>query len=296
MLRLFWVVIAVVFVGAAAAVFMRGGSGDIALPDAPMDAPRPGGDAVSLAPIESRPEPGLVVEQPEGAVGGLIETTVDEVVEPAEEVRVESIRAEENRAIDTLAIDSDVGASLDAMLGIALETDETAADEDGGAERADVEVAAARLVAGGAVLGERFEVRGAGTMGEPYVIGWDVLMSAQETYRPRQGKKDIPEWVRQIDGKYVRVDGFIVLPVMGGVMNEVLLARNEWDGCCIGVPPTAYDSIEVRLRTDGSQVGGRHAVNYGSIVGKISVDPYLWKDWLISMYVMEDAVIERQGL
>ena len=154
----------------------------------------------------------------------------------------------------------------------------------------------ARAVDGGAVLGERFEVPGDGSAEHPYVIGWEVLVSAQETYRPRQGKNDIPAWLQQIDGKYVRIDGFIVLPVMGGVMDEVLLARNEWDGCCIGVPPTAYDSVEVGLRTDGSQVGGRHAVNYGSIVGKIKIDPYLWKDWLISMYVMEDAVIERQGL
>ena len=35
-----------------------------------------------------------------------------------------------------------------------------------------------------------------------------------------------------------------------GEVNEALVMLNQWDGCCIGVPPTPYDAVEVRLRME----------------------------------------------
>ena len=33
------------------------------------------------------------------------------------------------------------------------------------------------------------------------------------------------------------------------IADELLVMRYEWDGCCIGGPPSAFDSFEVTLVT-----------------------------------------------
>ena len=41
-----------------------------------------------------------------------------------------------------------------------------------------------------------------------------------------------------------------------------LMMLNQWDGCCIGVPPTPYDAIEVKLKEAAKATRGsnhRHA-------------------------------------
>ena len=57
--------------------------------------------------------------------------------------------------------------------------------------------------------------------------------------------------------------------------------------CCIGIPPTPYDAIEVRL---GSTVtGDTRLTTYGVIKGRFKVDPHLVGGWLVGMYVMDQA-------
>ena len=73
----------------------------------------------------------------------------------------------------------------------------------------------------------------------------------------------------------------------------MLMMLNQWDGCCIGVPPTPYDAIEVKLSTPASREQ-RLAID-GSVSGLLKVDPYLVKDWLVSMYIMDDARIVKDS-
>lgn len=142
-------------------------------------------------------------------------------------------------------------------------------------------------------LNERFMLSGSGTESDPYLLAWDVLLSVQEDYRPRQGKTELPEWVSKLEGKRVRLSGFLAAPMMAEEASEILLMRNEWDGCCIGVPPTPYDSVEVKLRQASSI--RQHMINFGAVEGTMRIDPYLWKDWLISLYRFEDARIADTG-
>jgi hypothetical protein len=133
-------------------------------------------------------------------------------------------------------------------------------------------------------------VSGDGSLEHPLELPWGVLVSAARSYNPRLGKTDMPQWAATVDGKYVRMSGFAFLPMFASQTDEVLVMLNQWDGCCIGVPPTPYDSIEVKLE-EPTTLGGRR-MNYVSVVGQLDVDPYEVRGWLISLYVMDGAALE----
>ncbi len=136
-------------------------------------------------------------------------------------------------------------------------------------------------------------VKGAGTEASPYEVPWDLFVSASRSYAPEKGKELLPAWAAELDGKWVRVRGYLLLPVMAVDTKELLVMLNQWDGCCIGVPPSPYDAAEVRLKTSVDQsVGGGGFVNYGTIKGKLDVDPYIVGGWLLGLYVIEGAEVE----
>lgn len=137
-------------------------------------------------------------------------------------------------------------------------------------------------------------LKGSGTVEDPFELTWDLLTAAHDTYRPKVGKKDLPAWAEAIAGSHVRVVGYVLFPMFASESDELLLMKNQWDGCCIGVPPTPYDAVEVKLASRSSAAG--ELVNYGTLRGTLRVDPYVVNDWLLSLYVLEDARLESIGL
>lgn len=131
---------------------------------------------------------------------------------------------------------------------------------------------------------------GDGSVEHPYEITWDLLILASQTYQPRQGKTDIPPAVQAMNGKHIKIAGYFAIPIATTDPKEVLFMLNMWDGCCIGVPPSPYDAIEVRLREPMS--GPKQIANYGTLSGTLKVDPYVENNWLLGMYLMEDGAIE----
>jgi hypothetical protein len=142
---------------------------------------------------------------------------------------------------------------------------------------------------GTVLVDDRFVIKGKGDKANPYVVTWEMLVSAQETYQPRLGRKVIPDRLKMLDGKWVRIAGFIAFPIMAQTQDEMLMMLNQWDGCCIGVPPTPYDAIEVKL-AEAAKGEDRLRVS-GTVTGILRVDPYLVKDWLVSLYLMDDAIL-----
>lgn len=138
---------------------------------------------------------------------------------------------------------------------------------------------------------ERFTLAGKGTKDDPYVVNWDYLVSASETYQPRLGKNRLPERVTVLHDKWVRVVGYVAFPILSTSPNEMLSMRNMWDGCCIGVPPTPYDAIEVRLKEGASPA--ERLMRFGTVEGKLSVDPYVKGNWLLGLYVMDEAKVSE---
>jgi len=139
----------------------------------------------------------------------------------------------------------------------------------------------------GRLLDGRFVIAGAGTPDDPYIVNWSLLSSASETFDPRMGKTELPERIKMLNGAHVRITGFVAFPFMVQESSELLMMQNQWDGCCLGVPPTAYDAIEVTLKNPANRL--QRMMDYGSVEGVLKVDPYVRGNWLISLYMMEKA-------
>jgi len=133
-------------------------------------------------------------------------------------------------------------------------------------------------------------ITGSGTRSNPYTTSWELLVGVEQSFNPRAGRDELPAWTGILDGSWVRLEGYLLLPVMSQNVTELLLMRNQWDGCCIGVPPTAYDAVEVKLAERDKL--SRLSVNHGTILGKFKVDPYLSGKWLIGLYLLEEARLE----
>ena len=143
---------------------------------------------------------------------------------------------------------------------------------------------------GSVVLDGQFTVKGNGTKESPYIAPWELVLTAQETYDPGQKKDEVPGAVMFLDGKHVRLTGYVCFPMYVPEPKEMLAMLNQWDGCCIGVPPSPYDAVEVHL---SKKVGtdDRYAV-YGTVEGVFHVKPYLSGNWLIGLYLLEDATFK----
>jgi hypothetical protein len=144
---------------------------------------------------------------------------------------------------------------------------------------------------GSMLIDDRFIVSGAGTEKDPYRITWEMLVSANETYRPRLGKTELPARIKMLDGKHVKITGYLAFPLAAQEIEEALVMLNQWDGCCIGVPPSPYDALETRL-SEPLKFDKGHVFQYGTASGRLKIDPYLVNNWLVGLYLLEDASIE----
>jgi hypothetical protein len=134
---------------------------------------------------------------------------------------------------------------------------------------------------------------GSGTADDPYQITWDLLLLAAQTYVPREGRTDMPPRVQAMDGAHIKIEGYFAFPLASTDSREVLFMLNMWDGCCIGVPPSPYDAIEVRLKEPMGS-GGKQFVNYGTLTGVLKVDPFVQDGWLLGIYLMQEGSINLE--
>jgi hypothetical protein len=145
---------------------------------------------------------------------------------------------------------------------------------------------------GSMLVDGKYLIKGEGTADKPYLVPWDVLTSVEETFDPQSAKKKLPQRITMFDGKVVKLSGYIAFPLAIKETKECLSMLNQWDGCCIGVPPTPNDAVEVsRTRTIK---GEERFTTAGSVTGTFKVKPYLQGDWLIGLYVMEAADLKSR--
>jgi len=142
---------------------------------------------------------------------------------------------------------------------------------------------------GAIVVDGRFVVTGEGTKASPYKVPWDLLVSAQEVYKPRSGLKKMPQRVTFLHDKYVKIVGFVAFPITSTNPKELLAMLNQWDGCCIGYPPTVFDAIEVALA--GTPTNTQRMSVHGALDGRFRVDPYDEDGWIVGLYIMREGVL-----
>ncbi|MFG0306435.1 MAG: DUF3299 domain-containing protein [Phycisphaerales bacterium JB040] len=198
--------------------------------------------------------------------------------------RAEPALAEaDDGARDEDADASGSGAVADVSDAPAGEAVATEASEDAVPARVAVNEDGSLLIDG------RVTIPGAGTAERPYVLDWPVLTAVGREYKPEKGMDELPEWLTALEGKRVRLTGHIVLPLVAKATDELLLTMNPWDGCCVGVPPTPYDALEVSLSEAVSMSG---ASMYGAMEGTFRVEPYIVDGWLLGLYMLEEAEVK----
>jgi len=147
-----------------------------------------------------------------------------------------------------------------------------------------------RKADGTLLLDGKYVVKGAGTPDDPFQVSWEQLTSAADSFDPQSGKKKIPQRVAMLHDKHVRISGYISFPLMVEEPRECLAMLNQWDGCCIGVPPTPYDALEVTLAKPASG-NNRYAIA-GNVTGVFQVKPYVMGNWLVGLYMLNRSKLE----
>ena len=130
-------------------------------------------------------------------------------------------------------------------------------------------------------------IAGSGTQADPFLVDWVTLRAIERAFNPKKGKDELPAWLDVLDGKHVRIKGNTLVPVIATTTRELLVMQNPWDGCCIGIPPSPYDAIEVELDHDVDF--GSSAVGYGIVEGIFILDPYVVDGWVLGLYMIEEA-------
>jgi len=267
-MRVFWIVVGVLAVVAAVVVFALGDNNRSAETVSNGSQPAPANLGKEHAPAEMGAAPPAAAQNSSSQ----IKPEANDTIEPDATALVDDLLDSSNdqatgRSIDDALNDGGDGSALHA----------TAAGTDAFDPSHPVD--------------GKYIVAGAGTPAEPFEITWDLLLLASQTYQPRYGKSDIPPQVKAIDGKHIKIAGYFAFPLASTDARELLFMLNMWDGCCIGMPPSPYDAIEVRL-SQPMAGGGKQWVNYGTLSGTIKVDPYVHEGWLLGMYLMEDGVVD----
>jgi hypothetical protein len=104
---------------------------------------------------------------------------------------------------------------------------------------------------------------------------WLEDMEVQDS---RGGDVEFPEAFLALDGKRVRIEGFIV-DRDNGPPESILVGRHYWDGCCTGVRPTYFNSLLVVPR-EGEAVPSPWVAR-GAYAGtlKLNRDEADWVEW-----------------
>jgi hypothetical protein len=140
----------------------------------------------------------------------------------------------------------------------------------------------------------RYAIRGSGTESDPFSISWELLGSAAQTVDAARGRFEIPGRIADLRGAWVRISGYWAPPLLVFEAKEAMVMLNKWDGCCVGLPPTPFDSIEATF-VQPIKVQGRHLFRFGTVKGRLSVDPFVAGTFLLGLYRLEDAVLETSS-
>jgi hypothetical protein len=132
---------------------------------------------------------------------------------------------------------------------------------------------------------------GRGTETEPFRINWDLLALGRDSVRD-DGSLDLPPGLRAVDGAWIEIDGYFAAPLAVETTRELLVMLNRWDGCCIGVPPTAFDCIETAL-AEPLELRGRHQIRFGPVRGILRIEPFRIGDLVLGFYRLEGASLRN---
>jgi len=141
-------------------------------------------------------------------------------------------------------------------------------------------------------LAGKYRVVGNGTEADPYIVSWELLLSASTTINAATGALEAPKWVMLLDGQWIEISAYYSTVVRKESVDELLLTLNRWDGCCIGLPPTPFDSIEAKLASP-IRLTGLHLTRFGTFRGQLTISPMHVAGFLLGLYRIEHATMTQ---
>jgi hypothetical protein len=140
-------------------------------------------------------------------------------------------------------------------------------------------------------LDGKYTVRGSGSESDPYQISWELLTGAARTVDVSKSLFEVPGRIADLRGAWVQISGYWAPPLQVFETKEAMVMLNRWDGCCIGLPPTPFDSIEATFAKP-FKIKGQHVFRYGTIKGRLEIEPFAAGMFLLGFYRLQDAVME----
>ncbi len=117
---------------------------------------------------------------------------------------------------------------------------------------------------------------------------FDLLKVLNMEPVPTDAVSYFPDWLKDLNGKRVRVRGFMYPEFQATGLKRFTLARDN-DICCFGRDPKIYDLVGVTMRSGETTdyIQGRPF----DVVGIFKIDPILLSgDWW-RLYHLEDAIV-----
>ena len=150
-----------------------------------------------------------------------------------------------------------------------------------------------RTADGASLVDQLYVVRGQGTTNEPYLVTWDLLLSAAETYAPSAGSWELPKRLRWLDGKQLQIKGFLTSPTRATKSDHLLLTWSALDACCLGPPPNPCQAVEVKLESPITL--DRHVLIGVTVEGTFKLEPRVLGGLGLSLFRLDNARVIAVG-
>jgi len=135
----------------------------------------------------------------------------------------------------------------------------------------------------------------------PPLVSYELLKRAFRRVSETSAKMDdVPPEIMALDGKRVRVHGFLGLPSLAEEEIELIfLYAQPYNGCCLGEPPEFFDCVEVKRR-DGKLIKLPKGLAYHetdfeievTATGIFRVKKVLYEGALLQMYFLDAEGVE----
>jgi hypothetical protein len=99
---------------------------------------------------------------------------------------------------------------------------------------------------------------------------------------------EVPADLKAFDGRTVTLVGYVAVPFGTEAVSSFYLAADPWDACCIGKPPTLFDSVAVQLKEGGRLRNPR--LWSTAVRGTFHVRPVYENETLIGLFSLTEAV------
>jgi hypothetical protein len=133
---------------------------------------------------------------------------------------------------------------------------------------------------------------GAGTERQPFRVSWDLLGRASGHVRGDGTLDAMPTTLVLLGGTWIELSGYYAPAIIAPSTDELVIMLNRWDGCCIGLPPTPYDSALVKTRAP-VDFSLQHQFRFGTIRGRLVLEPFALGGLVLGLYRIEDAELLR---